>query len=137
MSKIDLDLKKLAKRNAVDSDHKWGYQIRMVNNELYCGKLLILENRERGGWHYHKKKTETFIVLAGEVYLDVSVEDEHGWSTVFNGILTVGKQITIAPMERHFMQKWPETVFDKPAVILEVSTHDDDEDTYYVEERDD
>lgn len=129
-----LDLDMLVLRNEVDSDHKWGYQIRMVNEEGveegdkgYCGKLLVLENRERGGFHYHKQKKETFIILQGEVYLCIVAED----GTVpmeKNSVLVAGQQITIPPLERHFMQNW----LDTPAIILEVSTHDDDEDTIYV-----
>lgn len=133
---MNLNLDEIAKQNTIDSKHKWGYQIRMVNIEHeddpsggYCGKLLILENEMRGGHHWHENKMETFIVLSGSVYLDVTARDGHGWSTVFNGILGPGERVTIQPKERHFMGN----SFAGDTVILEVSTHDDDEDTYYVQ----
>lgn len=113
----------------VDEDHDWGYQLRFVNEAEYCGKFLVLEGREAwGSLHYHKIKKETFVVLYGAVYLDVAELDGHGWSTVYNGILVVGDMITIMPNARHKMQN----SFDDNTVILEVSTHDDDDDTYRV-----
>lgn len=116
-----LDITKIAHHNKVDPDHKWGYQIRMVNEPEYCGKLLVLENEERGGFHYHEQKKETFIVLSGQIVL---AADNLPQSPV---VLFTGAHITIQPMEKHWMQAQ-----SFPAVILEVSTHDDDEDTYYV-----
>ncbi len=124
---FNIDLVQL--HNEIDPDHEWGYQIRMVNNQLYSGKFMILENGKRGGHHWHEEKTETFIILQDEVFIDVAARDENGWSTVFNGILRPGEQVTIHPMERH----WMENSFGSTTIILEVSTHDSDEDTYYVD----
>lgn len=125
---MNLDIQKLKENNIVDDDHDWGYQLRLVNEDEYCGKLLVLENDLSGGNHYHKEKKETFIVLQGYVYLNVAAEDDHGWSTVHNGVLEPGEQITIQPLERH----WMGNSFDTASIILEVSTHDEDGDTYYV-----
>ena len=118
-------LTEIAEKNEIDDDHDWGYQVRMVNESGYCGKFLVLENHDRGGYHYHEKKKETFIVLRGHV--TVRVEGSEG-QIVFSKTLERGEQVTIQPLERHWMK-----AFSTPSIVLEVSTHDDDEDTYYVQ----
>ena len=45
----------------VDEDHDWGYQLRFVNNDEYCGKFLVLDNQTPGSFHYHIKKKETSL----------------------------------------------------------------------------
>src|SRR5262245_44456997 len=40
-----------------------------VNNEIYCSKWLTLYPGQTCPYHYHKKKTETFFVVQGEVEL--------------------------------------------------------------------
>lgn len=122
----NFDLDKMKECNTVDNDHDWGYQIRMVNEDEYCGKLLVLENTERGGYHFHKEKKETFIILQGSVKMHI---DSPSIDSEVYDLLDVGKWITIQPGEAH----WMEAVY-ATAIILEVSTKDDDEDTHYVAE---
>ena len=43
----------------------WGYEKWIVNNELYCGKLLFFEKNKKCSFHYHKIKTETFYLQSG------------------------------------------------------------------------
>ena len=40
----------------------WGYEKWIVNNDLYCGKVLFFERGKKCSWHYHKVKDETFYV---------------------------------------------------------------------------
>lgn len=109
----------------LDADHDWGYQVRMVNEPEYCAKLLVLENDTPGSLHYHEKKKETFIILMGEVAVSTPhYFPERGLSTIF---YKTGAIITLEPGTKHEMKNTGGSV----AVILEVSTHDDDED--YVE----
>lgn len=129
-------LAQLRETNECDDYHDWGYQIRMVNNDKYCGKLLVLENKWRSSYHYHKVKQETFIVLVGHVFLYLEHEglgEERTGSLAgycekaVAVTLEPGQQYTIDPTDRHWMRM---SGASKIAVILEVSTHDDDEDTY-------
>lgn len=118
---IEIDLVKL--KNKVDDDHDWGYQIRFVNEPEYCGKFLVLENTTKGSLHYHKIKKETFIVLCGEVVISTPhYLPERGLSSIFS---KAGGIFTIPPKTPHDMK-----AAVTPCVILEVSTHDDDDDTY-------
>lgn len=117
---IDIDRLILHKNIEIDIDHIWGYEVRMVNNEKYCGKLLVLTNSDISSLHYHKDKTETFIILAGRVELvlgDVVME------------FVAGDKSTIYPGTNHRFK-----AITRRALILEVSTHHEDSDTYRIEE---
>lgn len=110
-----LELLKTSGRVNVDEDHEWGYQLRFVNEPEYCGKLLILENTVPGSLHHHPLKKETFIVLQGRV-------------AMFRGnkgvmVMNPGDTCTFLPGELH--QMWALTV---SSIIMEVSTHDSDDD---------
>ena len=113
----------------IDDDHEWGYQLRMVNNDMYSGKLLVLENTTPGSMHYHKNKTETFIVLMGTVGLRGRINHDGGMKEAIDRVMKPGDRIDLPPLSRH--QMW--NVETSTAVILEVATHDDDDDTYRVE----
>ena len=41
----------------------WGEELILVNNELYCGKLLIFRKDSKFSMHYHMKKDETWYVI--------------------------------------------------------------------------
>lgn len=118
---LDIDLDLLRSCCEVDDDHEWGYELRLVNEPEYCGKLLILDSKESSSLHYHRKKKETFIVLSGEVELYFSGGDGDG-KVVLTG------RVTIEPLVRHRFR----AINNTRAIILEVSTHHEDADTYRV-----
>ena len=45
----------------------WGFEEWLVNNSLYCGKILHIHLGKMCSVHYHKLKDETFYVLDGVV----------------------------------------------------------------------
>ena len=47
----------------------WGYEKWIVNNKMYCGKLLFFDEGKRCSWHYHKLKDETFYLQSGRILL--------------------------------------------------------------------
>ena len=87
-----------------------------VNEPEYCSKYLTLEPGQECPLHYHKLKKETFFVLAGEVKL---------WVDGQTIMLIPGESFTIKPGALHS--------FDSlgGAVIEEVSTHDENSDSYF------
>jgi len=87
-----------------------------VNEPEYCSKWLTLLPGQECPTHYHKIKKETFFVLRGEVEL---VADGEAVA------LKAGERYTIRPGVRHS--------FGSPAgaVIEEVSTHDENSDSYF------
>ena len=111
----------------VDEDHDWGYQLRFVNEAEYCGKFLVLENSSWGSLHFHHKKKETFVVLYGILSI---IHEEYGVE-----YLNRGEQYTFEPHVAHKMRKANDhTYFGNRdvCIVLEVSTHDDDSDTYRI-----
>lgn len=112
--KIDIDALKKESATIIDERHDWGYQIRLVNTKLYCGKLLVLTNGVHGSYHKHPIKDEAFVVLKGEVF--VKRKDSVG-------LYKLGEAVRMEAGVPHEMRA--KTI---PAVILEVSTHDDNMD---------
>jgi len=53
----------------------WGYEKWIVNNNLYCGKVLNFEKGKKCSFHFHKIKTETFYLQSGLVKLCYSNTD--------------------------------------------------------------
>ena len=45
----------------------WGREVWLVNNELYCGKILEILKGKRCSLHFHKLKTESFYLRAGRL----------------------------------------------------------------------
>tara|TARA_B100001123_G_C15287654_1_gene1016209 strand:- start:733 stop:1101 length:369 start_codon:yes stop_codon:yes gene_type:complete len=45
----------------------WGYELWIVNNEKYCGKLLVIEKGKQTSWHHHKIKDEVMFIQSGKV----------------------------------------------------------------------
>lgn len=110
--KIDIDALREAPGIVLDEAHDWGYQLRLVNNETYCVKLLVLTNSVHGSHHRHPLKDEAFVVIKGEVFVK-------RLSRV--GLHKVGDSVRMEPGVAHEM--WAKEI---PSVLLEVSTHDDD-----------
>jgi N-acetylneuraminate synthase len=87
-----------------------------INEPEYCSKYLTLEPGQECPLHYHRLKKETFFVLHGEVKL---------WADGKTIMLVPGESYTLAPGVLH--------TFDSlgGAVIEEVSTHDENSDSYF------
>lgn len=47
----------------------WGREEIIVNNNYYCGKLLIFNPNSNASLHYHVIKHETFYILDGSFIL--------------------------------------------------------------------
>jgi len=87
-----------------------------VNEPEYCSKWLTLLPGQECPWHYHKLKKETFFVYKGVVDL---------WSDDTQHALEPGQQFTIKP------GVWHKFSSSTGAVIEEVSTHDQNSDSYF------
>ena len=121
-----IDLTKLEKHATVDGGHKWGDQVRLFNYSNYCCKILRLKYPHvKGSYHCHDKKFETWTVLDGVVMVRISRTSEEEILTLEAGdILDIVRRIP--------HQFWSL----EPSSILEVSTHDDDKDTFRYNEDD-
>jgi len=101
------------KENFVCVEKKWGEEIWLVNHN-YCGKLLIVDENATSSYHYHPEKMETFYAIEG--YATLTIEGKEYMLAPFT------RPKTIEPMEKHSFHGITQ------AVLLEVSTHHDDED---------
>jgi mannose-6-phosphate isomerase-like protein (cupin superfamily) len=50
----------------------WGEERWLHNDELYCGKILILNQGKHCSLHYHQQKTETFYIAKGELKMELT-----------------------------------------------------------------
>lgn len=105
----------------------WGWEEIFVNEPEYCGKLLHVTPGYQCSLHYHKNKKETFSVLEGSVLLEQ--RDIRG--IPFEEKLYPGDSRTIMPGTQHRFQS---ATMGYSAIILEVSTHHEDSDSYRIVE---
>ncbi|HEY3328660.1 MAG TPA: cupin domain-containing protein [Capsulimonadaceae bacterium] len=87
-----------------------------VNEPEYCSKWLTLLPGQACPWHFHKKKKETFFVHSGEVEMSCGSEN-----------------LTLKPGDRYTIGVGTDHTFSSKsgAVIEEVSTHDENSDSYF------
>ena len=97
-------------------DKSWGNEEWIVNNNLYCGKILNLKPGFQGSIHYHKNKHETFYLLEGQVLLELPPNKTK--------ILNPGDVQILSPLTKHRFTPL------KHSKIIEFSTHHEDSDTY-------
>lgn len=97
----------------------WGQEFWICNTPHYGWKLLSLKEGYQCSLHYHKNKSETFVVLSGHVKLEVP-----------------DVTVTLLPGDRYNIHPNMEHRFTglTDALISEVSTFHDDADSYRLEE---
>ena len=87
-----------------------------VNEPEYCSKYLTLEPNQVCPMHFHLNKKETFFSLTGEVWINVAGREF---------VLRPGESTTILPGQSHTFGS------HLGAVVEEVSSHDENEDSYF------
>lgn len=105
---------------------KWGYERIITNNELYCLKMLVCEDRKwssEGKFHYHPIKDETFLVIEG--LLELEIADETG--KIVNSLLGEGDSMRILPSTKHRFRS-----YGRQCKFIEASTQHFEEDSVRV-----
>jgi mannose-6-phosphate isomerase-like protein (cupin superfamily) len=101
----------------------WGHETIIVNNELYCGKILHFHTGSKFSMHFHMKKRETWYVASGEFlfrWINTTNAD------VIEETLKIGDTIT------NFVGDPHQIICLKEGDIFEVSTTHYDSDSYRV-----
>ena len=49
----------------------WGHELWIINNELYCGKLLVFKAHKQFSMHYHLLKDEAWYISKGHPDLNI------------------------------------------------------------------
>lgn len=105
----------------------WGAEYWLANNDLYCGKLLEFNKGASFSMHYHLNKTETFYVLHGILEIEYFDLTNAYRKTIK---LYQGDIVDIPAGAPHKLTAIEE------AVIIEISTHHEDKDSYRIEKGD-
>ena len=102
----------------------WGYELWIINNELYCGKLLVFKKDKQFSMHYHLLKDEAWYISKGEFlykFIDTETAEEKELK------VTEGNCIHLLPGQPHQM-----LALTEEATIFEVSTQHFDSDSYRI-----
>lgn len=110
----------LSHHYGLEKFERFGLSMVTIINQSYCKKLLISLPRQQHPAQFHKEKSETFLLLWGDLELKLDGQ-------IYN--LQVGDVVTIAPGMIH------EFVSKTGAVIEEISSTHFGSDSYYVDER--
>ena len=105
----------------------WGHELIIVNNEKYCGKILVFLAGYKFSMHYHVIKQETWYVKDGE-FIFKWIDTEKG--ETYTQELAEGDVVTIPIGMPHQL----EAITD--GEIFEISTQHFDSDSYRVQKGD-
>ena len=104
----------------------WGSEV-ILHNAEYCCKLLRYDGVRTSSKHYHEKKTETFVVVAGTFDIDwYSLDDP---TTKGAQKFGPGAALHLAPRTVHRVT----CVSPQGGTIVEASSHDDPDDCVRLE----
>lgn len=98
----------------------WGYEIWITNGELYCGKILFMEQGKWCSYHHHKIKDEVLYIQSGKIQMNYPGDD--GWP--IDVVMDTGSAFHVVPHLLHQMHALEDTF------IIEFSTQHFDSDSY-------
>ncbi len=102
----------------------WGHELWIINNEFYCGKLLVFKAHKQFSMHYHLLKDEAWYISKGKFeYKFIDTET----AELKSRIVKEGDCIHLMPGQPHQM-----LALEEGATIFEVSTQHFDSDSYRV-----
>ena len=105
----------------------WGEELIIVNNEKYCGKLLIFKKGCKFSMHYHMIKDETWYVNEGKfIYRWIDTDN----ASIIEENLVEGNIVRQRPGQPHQLEALTD------GIIFEVSTQHFDDDSYRVSKGD-
>jgi mannose-6-phosphate isomerase-like protein (cupin superfamily) len=73
-------------------DKNWGHEIVIVNNEKYCGKILVFKRGFKFSMHYHIIKQETWYVNVGSFifyWIDTETAEKHTKELFKGDVVTI------------------------------------------------
>lgn len=108
--------------------HLWGTEEWIVNNELYCGKILKLRPDAVSSLHYHDVKDETFVCLEGLVAVEYFPGFPYGRQTTTLLRGWARDALHLVPHTPHRFR-----ALTSSATLVEFSTTHHDSDTIRIE----
>lgn len=101
----------------------WGHELVIVNNEKYCGKILVFKQGFSFSMHYHLIKQETWYVNKGS-FIFTWIDTDTGIKNEMD--LNVGDVVTIPIGQPHQLRA------KEDSEIFEISTQHFDSDSYRI-----
>lgn len=103
----------------------WGHELILESNEQYCFKELHFYSKgHKSSMHFHKNKTETWLILEGAVQVEIMDMSDSSTKKV---VVTKGGTLHLEPMTPHQVE-----ALEDETVILEASSKDTPEDNYRI-----
>jgi len=105
-------------------EKSWGHELWIINNEHYCGKLLVFKEGKSFSMHYHLLKDEAWYISKGKFlykYIDTETAEQ------LSVEVTEGDCIHLMPGQPHQM-----LALEEGSCIFEVSTQHFDSDSYRI-----
>jgi mannose-6-phosphate isomerase-like protein (cupin superfamily) len=81
---------------------RWGREIWIANNSLYCGKILEIRKAHKCSLHFHKLKTESFYLRSGR--LRVRIKDSADSDVIDEFEMGPGQCMDVPPGVVHQME---------------------------------
>ncbi len=103
----------------------WGHELWIINNELYCGKLLVFKEGKSFSMHFHLLKDKAWYVSKGKfmyTYIDTETAKEISVKVI------EGDCIHFLPGQPHHM-----LAIEDGSCIFEISTKHFDSDNYRIQ----
>lgn len=114
-------MKELSKLSGRIIPKGWGYELEIINSDLYCSKILHFHTGKIGSFHFHLNKTETWYISGGEFVVTTSNPQT---GQLYNYTLRAGDILHIPNGVCHQVRCLSE------GDIFETSTKHSDDDTY-------
>lgn len=102
----------------------WGEEEWIVNNDLYCGKILRFRKGKKCSYHYHKVKNETFYLSKGKIIVSLGTLDSPYIQQTLE--MNIGESLDIPVGLVHSVLALEDSE------IIEFSTHHEDSDSYRI-----
>ena len=102
----------------------WGHELWIINNDKYCGKLLVFKKHKEFSMHFHLLKDEAWYISKGRfeyTYIDTETSKE------IKVVVREGDCIHLMPGQPHQM-----LALEEGSCIFEISTQHFDSDSYRV-----
>jgi len=107
---------------------KWGSEHLITNSSKYCVKVMTLEPGTRCSLHFHRRKTETFVLVSGQLTLQTVMLQTGEYE--ITELLHAGDSVTLEIETPHTFY-CPEGQIG-PTVFVEASTEDFIDDSYRI-----
>ena len=114
-----MTIQKVREINVVKKE--WGTEYWMVNNDLYCMKILEFNPNHKISIHQHYLKDETFLYVQGKLIVEL-VDPDSGKASHFV-FEKVYESIRIRPKTLHSV------IALTYGALIEISTHHEDSDS--------